>query len=460
MSAYSELNAIFPGSQFTQKKEDLLAFGKDWSIAYPANPSAVVFPESTEQVVKLVQWARKNKIALVPSGGRTGLSCAATASNQEVVVAFDRMNKILEFDETDLVARIEPGVITEQLQNFAKDKGYFYPVDFGAKGSAQLGGNVATNAGGVKVVKYGHTRNWITGMTVVTGTGEVMRLNKSLKKNATGYDFRHLFIGSEGTLGFITELEVQFTNPPSSPRVLMLGMHKLEDTLAVFRKFQKQFSLTACEFFSQQALEKVLHHHSKLSAPFAEPTPYYLLLEIEEISPDTSEKMEAAFSDCFEQGWITDGVISQNSQQSENFWHLREFISESLSFYTPYKNDISVRVSQVPEFVTKTQALINQKYPNFEVIWFGHIGDGNVHINILKPKDMDKAEFIKTCQAQDDALYSIIGDFNGAISAEHGVGIIKKKYLHYSRSEGEIQMMKNVKKLFDPDNILNPGKIF
>lgn len=455
-----ELQQILSNHQISDSSSDLKNYGKDWSIYYPANPSLIVFPENEKNVVDLVHWARKHKIPLVPSGGRTGLSSAATASQQEIVVSFDRMNKILDFNETDLVLTVEPGVITETVQNFAEEKGYYYPVDFAAVGSSQMGGTVATNAGGVKVVKYGLTRNWISGLRAVTGAGETLYLNKSLKKNATGYDLRHLFIGSEGTLGFLTQIEIQLTTQPQDLKVLILGLEKLEHSLDIFRTFNRKMSVTACEFFSQQALEKVLAAHSKLSAPFSTQTPFYLLLEVEQTSPDSAEKMESLFSECFENNWVVDGVISQNSTQSENFWSLREYISESISPFTPYKNDVSVRVSRAPDFVKTTQEIIQKNYPDWEVIWFGHIGDGNLHINILKPENLSKDDFIKKCQLADDLLYQQIAKFEGSISAEHGVGLAKKKYLHYTRSAQEIEILKQIKKIFDPDGIINPGKIF
>lgn len=456
--ALKDLASFLSASQISQDSEDLKTYGKDWSMYYLGAPTAIVFPENEDQIVKLVNWARKYKMPLVPSGGRTGLSSAATAPHGEIVVSFDRMNKILNFDETDLVVTVQPGVITEELQNFAKDKGYYFPIDFAAKGSSQIGGNVATNAGGVKVVKYGLTRQWVSGLRAVTGAGQILDLNRSLKKNATGYDFRHLMIGSEGTLGFFTEIQIQLTTAPQNLKVLILGLEQLENALNVYRAFNKKFSLTACEFFSHQAMEKVLAAHSKLSAPFDTQTPYYLLLELEDGS--SGDDLETAFTECFEQGWVLDGVISQNSQQSENFWSLREYISESLTPFTPYKNDISVRISQVPEFVAKVHELLVKAYPTFEVIWFGHIGDGNVHINILKPADMKREEFIQICQGPDELLYKQISEFKGSISAEHGVGLAKKKYLHFTRSPEEIQLMKDIKKIFDPDSIMNPGKIF
>ncbi len=459
-AALKDLQTILTANQVTGSAPDLQTYGKDWSIYYAANPSLIVFPENEKNVVDLVLWARKHKIPLVPSGGRTGLSSAATATNKEVVVAFDRMNQILDFNETDLVLTVQPGVITETVQNFAEEKGYYYPVDFAAVGSSQMGGTVATNAGGVKVVKYGLTRNWISGLKVVTGAGECLYLNKSLKKNATGYDLRHLLIGSEGTLGFFTQIEIQLTSQPKELKVLVLGLDHLEHSLEVFRTFNKKMSVTACEFFSHQAMQKVLAAHAKLSAPFETQAPFYLLLEVEQTGEDSAEIIESLFSDCLENGWVSDGVISQNSTQSENFWSLREYISESISPFTPYKNDVSVRVSRAPEFVKTTQEIIQKSYPDWEVIWFGHIGDGNLHINILKPKDLSREDFIKKCQGADDLLYQQIAKYDGSVSAEHGVGLAKKKFLHYSRSPQEIEILKQIKKIFDPDNIINPGKIF
>ena len=237
---------------------DLENYGKDWTKAYSANPVAIVLPSNTEEVIALVQLANLHEIALVPSGGRTGLSGGAVASNEELVVAFDRMNKILGFDPADRQVICEPGVVTEQLQQYAETEGLFYPVDFASSGSSQLGGNVSTNAGGIKVIRYGMTREWVKGMKVVTGGGEILDLNRGLSKNATGYDFRHLFTGAEGTLGFIVELTVALTNKPKDPIVLVLGVEKMELIMQVLQAFQGKLDLTAFEFFSEKALKHVI----------------------------------------------------------------------------------------------------------------------------------------------------------------------------------------------------------
>lgn len=443
----------------TTETEELAKYGKDWSMNFPADPTAIVFPENQEQVVQIVKWANETGTSLVPSGGRTGLSSAATASNKEVVVSLERMNKILEFSEIDQVVRVEPGVITEDLHNFVEEKGYFFPIDLAAKGSCHIGGNVATNAGGLRVLRYGMMRNWVSGLKVVTGTGEVLHLNKSLVKNATGFDLKNLFVGSEGTLGFITEVELKVTRPPEETTVLVFGLEELRHVISVYRHFMENTQLSACEVFSEFALQKVTEMHD-LQRPFETQAPFYVLLEVEHAKGDYSEILTPLFEKCFEEGWINDGVISQSPAQAKNLWNLREFISESLSPMSPYRNDVSVRTPNIPEFVVEIEKSYREQYPDFGVAWFGHIGDGNLHIDILKPDGMDKGEFITKCKESDKTLFQVVQKHQGSISAEHGVGMLKKDYLSFSRSPEEIVIMKGIKKVFDPKGILNPGKIF
>lgn len=237
---------------------DLANYGKDWTRVYPPKPIAVVLPGSIEAVVAIVRLANKFEVAIVPSGGRTGLSGGAVASNGELVVAMDRMNKICDFDASDRQVVCEAGVVTEQLQQFADAQGLFYPVDFASSGSSQIGGNVATNAGGIKVIRYGMTRNWVQGLKVVTGSGELLDLNRGLIKNATGYDFRHLFIGSEGTLGLIVEVTLSLCSKPNAPSVMVLGIENMAAAMPVLQAFQSALKLTAFEFFSEKALGHVI----------------------------------------------------------------------------------------------------------------------------------------------------------------------------------------------------------
>jgi len=449
---------VEPGKVLTDA-DSLNAYGKDWTKHFAPAPSAIVFPKSIEQVQAIVRWANGHKVALVPSGGRTGLSAAAVAANGEVVVSFDYMNQILEFNEMDRTAVCQPGVVTAQLQQFAEDKGLYYPVDFASAGSSQIGGNIGTNAGGIKVIRYGMTRNWVAGMKVVTGKGDLLELNKDLIKNATGYDLRQLFIGAEGTLGFVVEATMRLERQPTNLTALVLGTPDFDSIMPVLHAFQDKLDLTAFEFFSDKALAKVLAR-GDVPAPFETDCPFYALLEFEATTDERAEQALATFEHCVEQGWVLDGVMSQSEQQLQNLWKLREYISETISHWTPYKNDISVTVGKVPAFLKEIDAIVGEHYPDFEIVWFGHIGDGNLHLNILKPDAMDKDEFFGKCATVNKWVFETVQKYNGSISAEHGVGMTKRDYLEYSRSPAEIEYMKAVKAVFDPNGIMNPGKIF
>ncbi|MCK5875007.1 MAG: FAD-binding oxidoreductase [Alcanivoracaceae bacterium] len=458
MSAVADLFRPLLGARCLTDEDSLKRYGVDWTKVWAPAPSAVLLPETTEEVQAIVRLANQHHIALVPSGGRTGLSAAAVAADGEVVVAFDRMNKVLDFSPFDRAVTVQPGVITQQLQEFAEQQGLFYPVDFASAGSSNIGGNIGTNAGGIKVIRYGMTRDWITGLKVVTGKGELLDLNKGLAKNATGYDFRHLMIGSEGTLGFVVEATVKLARQPNNLTVLVLGAPGFREVMSILHAFQSKIDLTAFEFFSDKAMAHVLAHG--VPRPFEGEAPFYCLLEFEGSSEGVMNDAMALFEDCMEKGWVLDGVMSQSLTQASQLWQLRERISESISVYTPYKNDISVTVSKVPDFVEEVDAIVQANYPDFEIVWFGHIGDGNMHLNILKPADLPKEEFFGRCNNVSKWVFEIVEKYNGSISAEHGVGRTKKAYLGYSRSAEEIALMKAVKAAFDPNGIMNPGKIF
>lgn len=434
-------------------------YGTDWSRQHEPAPLAVALPRSVDEVVAVVKLAQQSGVALVPSGGRTGLSGGAVAAQGELVVAFDRMQRILDFNPIDRTVTVEAGLVTAQLQQFAQQQGLFYPVDFASSGSSRIGGNIATNAGGIKVIRYGLTRDWVAGLKVVTGSGELLELNQGLVKNATGYDLRHLFIGSEGTLGLIVEATLRLAPPPRPLKVAVVGVPGLSAIMAVLEAFRSEVALTAFEFFSDAALTHVVQR-TGLSRPFEGTTPYYCLVELECEGSEEEERLLSCFERCLEAGWVTDGVISQSEAQLRNLWRLREDISETIAAFTPYKNDLAVRVSAIPAFLEAVDDLVRQHYPEFEVIWFGHIGDGNLHLNILKPANWSKESFFAECAQVSELIFAEVKRHGGSISAEHGVGLLKKPYLGYSRSPAEIALMRGIKAAFDPSGILNPGKIF
>lgn len=455
----SQLERIISKDRVLTSEQDLQYYGKDWTRFSQPAPLVIVLPTTTEEVQAVINLANEMHFKVVPSGGRTGLSGAAMATQHEVVVALDKMNRLLEINPTDQTLTCEAGRITAQIQQDALDAGLFYPVDFASSGTSQIGGNIATNAGGIKVIRYGLTRNWIAGLKVVTGHGDILELNKGLTKNATGYDLRQLFIGAEGTLGVVTEVTLKLIPPPANLTVMVLGVNSLENIMEVLKVFQKNLILTAFEFFSELALNKVLTHH-ELGRPFEQKTPYYVLIEYEQKTQEIESQAMHCFEECLEKGFIDDGTISQSQQQFEKLWAMRERISETIATDIPYKNDLSVLPSKIPQFLKEVDQVVADKYPDFEVVWFGHIGDGNIHLNILKPESLTLEDFIASCEIVNETIFTLVSNYGGSVSAEHGIGLLKKPYLKFSKSAAEIALMKSIRSIFDPNLVLNPGKLW
>lgn len=455
----AELAAIAGSERVLTDADALAQYGRDWTRVHEPAPAAVVLPGTVAEVQAVVRLARRKQLAIVPSGGRTGLSAGAVAARGELVLALDRLNTLTDFSAVDRTVRCGAGVITAELQTWAAARDLFYPVDFASSGSSQLGGNVATNAGGIKVIRHGMTRDRVAGLKLVTGTGELLDLNRGLVKNNAGYDLRQLAIGSEGTLGIIVEVTVVLAEPPPELAVMVLGVADMAAIMRVLELARARVSLHAFEFFSEPALRRVVEHQ-QLQRPFASETPFYALLEFEQADEAAAEAAMALFEETVEGGWVQDGCISQSLGQARDLWRLREDISETIARWTPYKNDISTRVSDVPAFLAEVDEVVSTHYPDFEIIWFGHIGDGNVHLNVLKPDELPMADFQLRCGEVSRWVFEIVERHGGSISAEHGVGLLKKDYLAYSRSETEIELMRGIKRVFDPDGIMNPGKIF
>lgn len=436
---------------------DLEHYGRDWTRRWTPAPLAIALPGTVAEVQAIVRWANANGVAIVPSGGRTGLSGGAVAANGELVVSLERMNRVLGFDAVDRTLTVEAGIPLQLAQEAARGHGLQYPVDFAARGSATIGGNIATNAGGIRVVRYGNTREWIAGLKLVTGTGELLDLGRALVKDSSGYDLRHLAIAAEGTLGIVVEATLRLTDPPPPTNVMLLALPSFEALMRVFEAFRARLQLQAFEFFTDVALKHVLAHGGQ--APFAETHPYYVVTEFASDEASEAEAL-AAFEQCMVDGLASDGVISASDAQAQQLWRLREGITESVARYVPYKNDVSVRIAAMPAFLAEAQALLAREYPQFEVVWFGHIGDGNLHINILKPDEMPPAGFVADCERVTKLLAGALQRHGGSISAEHGIGLVKKPYLGCTRSEHEIAAMRAIKAVFDPAGIMNPGKLF
>jgi FAD/FMN-containing dehydrogenase len=348
--------------------------------------------------------------------------------------------------------------VTEAVHEHCAEHGLTWPVDFASKGSSHVGGNIATNAGGIRVIRYGLTRNWVLGLEVALASGQRLELGGALEKNNTGVDLKQLFIGSEGTLGVITAATLKLTRPAAETDTMLFAVQDLAHVLKVFRAAQEApFVLSAFEFFTDKCLARV-HRHRGLESPLGAPASHYVVLEAERGDP---EKTEAWLTALFESAAVTDGTMAQHATQAAAIWALREGISESLSATgLPHKNDIALPIAGLEAFTADLERLIGEKYPTFEVCIFGHIGDGNLHVNIMKPDDLAKDAFLARTHEVDEAIFTLVRAHRGSISAEHGIGLLKKPFLHYSRSEAEIDAMRAMKKALDPNGILNPGKIF
>lgn len=447
----------FPEDFASSDPADLATYGRDWTKVFTPAPSLLVRPRTTDEVSRFLTLASAHNVAVVPSGGRTGLAGGAVAKNQEVVLSLERMRTIHPIDTLALTVRVEAGAITEAVHLAAADLGLTWPVDFASKGSSQVGGNIATNAGGVRVIRYGLTRQWVLGLTVVTMSGEVMELNGSLEKNNTGVDLRQLFIGSEGILGVITEATLKLARLPEHVDVFLFGLDSLQAVLTLFEETRRgPFTIMAYEFFTA-ACSARLEKHRNVRPPFEQKYSHYVLLEVENAKPGALDPWLASL---FERSLVLDGTLAADVSQQKSLWTLREGISESLSATgLPHKNDIALPISQLKPFCESLEALLAKQYAEWELCLFGHIGDGNLHVNIMKPDALSKDEFLGRTHEVDRDMFALVREFNGSVSAEHGIGLLKREWLGHTRSAHEIQLMRHLKAALDPKNLLNPGKV-
>jgi len=445
----------FPADFFSEDPSDLATYGRDWTRVVEPAPSVIAFPRTTAEVSRLLTVCSAERIAVVPSGGRTGLAGGALAAQGEVVLSMSRMRRMDPIDRLGATVRVQAGAITEAVHAHAEEADLTWPVDFASKGSSTIGGNIATNAGGVKVIRYGLTRQWVLGLEVVLASGAILELGGALEKNNTGLDLRQLFIGSEGTLGVITEATLKLARRPGQTQVMLFALPDVPGILRLFAEARRgPFTLMAYEMFSQRCMDR-LFSHRKLRVPLAESAPYYVLAEVE-----AAGDLDAWLASLFEASLVLDGTVATSPAQARELWSLREGISESLSATgLPHKNDVALPIAALDGFCAELEQLFLARYPDWEICLFGHVGDGNLHINVMKPEALEREPFFARVKEVDRELFTLVAKYRGSISAEHGIGILKKPFLGYSRSPEEIAVMRAVKLGLDPGGVLNPGKI-
>ena len=441
----------------------------DWRGRFQGNAQAVVRPANTDEVAEVVKLCVTYSVPIVPSGGNTSLCGAATPdqSGQAIVISLARMNQVRSIDPDNDTMTVEAGCILQQVQEAAREAGRLFPLSLAAEGSCTIGGNLSTNAGGTQVLRYGNARELTLGLEVVTAEGEVWHGLRGLRKDNTGYDLRDLYIGSEGTLGIITAACLKLYPLPVAQRTAMLALNSMEDAVAFLSRARAGFgaSLTGFEVMEGHVLQGVVSLYPQQRIPFEGPSaqsPWFALLELSdsESAEHAQERFETVLGSAIEDGLITDAAIAENIAQSKAMWHLRESIPLSeAQFGKSIKHDVSIPISLIAQFVRTTNAALQARFPGIAHIIFGHLGDGNLHYNVARAPNQSEADLLSQ-QAQ---VYQIVHDsvhaHHGSISAEHGVGQLKRDELPRYKSALELTLMKRIKNALDPNHLMNPGKV-
>ena len=470
MSQHSELiqalRAITGPSQVLTDGA-LSAWEQDWRKRSRGKALAVVRPGNTAEVAAVVKACAAAGVSIVTQGGNTGLVVGSTPdeSGQQVVLSLLRLNAVRALDADNLTLTVEAGCILQTLQETAEKAGFLFPLSLAAEGSCTIGGNLATNAGGTQVVRYGNARDLCLGLEVVTAQGEVWNGLSGLRKDNTGYDLRDLFVGSEGTLGVITAATLKLYPQPAARLTAWAAVPSMEAAVTLLGLAHQHLGagLTGFEVMGQFALGLVARHFPQQRVPLYQETPFCVLLENSDTESETHARaqFERLLETALEQGCVTDAVVAENLAQAHQLWHIRESIplaqaEEGLNI----KHDISIAVSRIPEFVEATDALLQQALPGVRLVNFGHLGDGNLHYNVQAPADGDARAFLHDHEEHVNALvYDSVARFGGSISAEHGVGSLKLEHLEQHKSPVALGMMRAIKQALDPQNTMNPGRV-
>ena len=445
---------------------DTAPYLKEWRGRWTGKTAAVVRPGSTGEVSAILKLASKTKTAIVPQGGNAGLvgGQIPDMSGKQVILSTTRLNRIRDIDPAGNTITVEAGVVLQDIQEAAEEHGRLFPLSLGAQGSCQIGGNLSTNAGGTGALAHGVARDLCIGLEVVLPTGEVLDSLNRLKKDNTGYDLRNLFIGAEGTLGVITAAVLKLFPKPAGRATAFLAVPSPEEALGLFDRARSAAGngLTAFELMARIGVEFTTRHIPDVRDPLDRHHPWYVLMEISsgQSEDDARATLEAVLEHGMEHGLVTDGAIAESFQQRADFWRLRESMSESqIPEGGSIKHDISVPVDSVPAFLAEADRAVLAIEPGSRICAFGHLGDGNIHYNISQPVGADKAVFMTLIEVITPAVHKIVRDYGGSISAEHGIGQMKRDELAEVKNPVALDLMRRIKKDFDPKGIMNPGKV-
>ncbi|MGV3629232.1 MAG: FAD-binding oxidoreductase [Betaproteobacteria bacterium] len=446
---------------------DLEPYVVDWRGVYRGATAAVVRPANTAEVAAVMKLCADTGTALVPQGGNTGM-CGASVPNahgREIVLSMARMNKIMEVDPLNNTLTAEAGCVLANIQQAAADAGRLFPLSLGAEGSCQIGGNLSTNAGGVNVLRYGNTRDLVLGLEVVLPDGRIWNGLRGLRKDNTGYDLKHLFIGAEGTLGVITAATLKLFPRPAANATAWMAVRDPEAALQLLALMRRHCNdrITAFELISRHSLELVWKHVPGTRDPMAAPSPWYVLTELADAGDEQALRtdLERALEAALTEDLVVDAVIAENRTQAQALWHMRESIPEGARQepVMVYRHDIAVAVGRIPEFIREAQAALEKRFAGVRLICFGHLGDGNLHYNAYLPDRLRSDAAARDAHDVTETVYDIVRQYGGSFSAEHGIGLSKVAELVRYKSPVELDLMRTVKRALDPQGLLNPGKV-
>ncbi len=465
MSVIEAIKEVVGEKGVITNEADMKGFLIEWRDKYKGKSRAVILPKTTEEVSKVVKLCADTKTPIVPQGGNTSLVGGSIPfeAGEEIIISLKRMNNVRHEDTKGGTLTVEAGCILADLQNKAEELGYMFPLRIGSEGSCQIGGNISTNAGGVQVLHYGNTREQILGLEVVLPDGQIWDGLTNLRKNNTGYDLKHLFIGGEGTLGIVTAAVVKMYPRPKYQQLAMIAVPDPDaavELLGLAREMSGD-QVTAMEIIPRIAIDLVVKHVDGFSDPMPDRYNWQVLVELSSSASDNlHELMQEILERGFEDEIILDAIVPASDSQQQKLWALREEISGAQKPEGgSIKHDISVPVADIPEFIRRADAALQDVIPDFRPVTFGHIGDGNLHYNPLQPEGADKAEYLSKWESVNRVVHDIVHDMNGSISAEHGIGRMKKNEMARYKSSAELDLMRKIKSVIDPSNIMNPGKL-
>ncbi|HEX7646589.1 MAG TPA: FAD-binding oxidoreductase [Noviherbaspirillum sp.] len=461
-----ECRAAVGAAHVLTEDSDTAGYLTDWRRRFSGRALAVVRPASTEEVAAVVRLCNRFRVPVVPQGGNTGLVLGSVPdeSGSAIVLSLTRLNRIRHIDAVNNTMTVESGCILQHVQNAAADAARLFPLSLASEGSCTIGGNLSTNAGGTAVLRYGNTRELCLGLEVVTAQGDIWSGLRGLRKDNTGYDLRDLYIGAEGTLGIITAAVLKLYPQPKAQCTALAAMRSPEDALALLSLAQERCGsfLTGFELMSDFCLQLVSKHFSQMRPPFAQAHPQYVLLELSDSESEehANAMLESVIGEALDRGLLLDAVIASSLAQSKGLWNLREHISLAQAEEGKnIKHDVSVPISRIATFIRETDALLREAFPGCRMVTFGHLGDGNLHYNVSPPEDESPDAFITHQEKINRVVHDSVHRFGGSISAEHGLGALKREEIRHYKSEVELGLMRTIKQALDPLGIMNPGKV-